>query len=100
MEKANLRLVSVIGGAIVVLGILVIAGQYLAGLSSRASANVADDVAALKGDTVTLNKADFVELLKFPESYAGLSDSATRWELVQDLDERLSEIARDLIASE
>ncbi|MFH0905258.1 MAG: hypothetical protein V1826_00855 [bacterium] len=95
--RDSVRVIGVIAGIIIVLGVLAVGGQYLLRLSGYVSADVADTVQSLPTDEIKIPKEDFVKILNFSRDYALAGDNATKTGLVQDYTKLLDSIAQSVI---
>lgn len=84
----NLRLIGMVGGVILMLGILLMASQRFAGLTGGASADVVnyDQLPA----EITLTQAQYKEAMDLLGEYSSRDDLASKNEIVTELREVMS----------
>lgn len=96
---SGLRTVGIIAGIIVILGILVVGGQYMARLAGWVSADVVDDFAAFSAEnpTVTVETEKIRDILYFLRDYPLATDNAQKQELFQEYAGTIESWAADLM---
>jgi len=95
----GLRTVGIVAGIIVVLGILVIGGQYMARLTGWVSADVVDDFAefSVENPNVTVETEKIRDILYFLRDYSLTTDNAQKQELFQEYAATIENWAADLM---
>ena len=97
--SSGLRTVGIVAGIIVILGILVIGGQYMARLAGWVSADVVDDFAAfsVENPNVTVETEKIRDILYFLRDYPLTTDNAQKQELFQEYAATIEGWAADLM---
>ena len=97
--SSGLRTVGVIAGIIVILGVLVVGGQYMAKLAGWVSADVVDDFAQFSAENpkVTVETEKIRDILYFLRDYPLATDNAQKQELFQEYAAEIEKWAADLM---
>ena len=87
-KTTNLRLVGMVGGVILLLGVLLVASQYVADFTGGASADVVNyDLVPAE---VTISKEEYRMALDKVAEYRSKTDLASKNEIIQELAELMS----------
>lgn len=88
MNSANLKTVGVVGGVIVVLGLLLIASQYVGDFAGGASADVVNYDRL--PETISISSEEYVQALDMVAEYQSKTDLASKNEVITQLRELMS----------
>jgi|GEM_PF-7010451 len=89
MKEANLRLIGIVGGVILVLGVLLIASQQIVGLTGGASADVINY--DLLPPTITISSEEYQQAFDLIGAYQVKTDLASKNEIIQQLSELMAD---------
>lgn len=91
MQTINLRLIGLVGGAILIVGILLVGSQYVSDLTQGASADVLnyDDFPA----EITISGMEYREALEKLAEYDARDDLAGKNDIVRDLSQIMADWA-------
>lgn len=97
--NSGIKSIGVIAGVIVILGVLVIGGQYMARLAGWVSADVVDDFATYTQENpeVTVKSEKIRDILYFLRDYPLTTDNAQKQELFQEYAATIEQWAADLM---
>lgn len=88
MQEANLRLIGIVGGVILVLGVLLVASQQFVGLTGGASADVINY--DLLPPNITVSSEEYRQAYDLIGAYQAKTDLASKNEIIQELSELMA----------
>jgi len=88
MQKINLRLIGLVGGAILLLGVLLIGSQHFSDLTGGANAGVVNY--DLLPPQITISGDQYRHALELLDTYSAHDDLATKNQIVQSLRDEMS----------